>query len=67
MRVIRFAPNEQQQAAAGPAPAELIDALNRNNELLQQVLTELRTKKKFSFAVAKDAFGRLSHIDAEQK
>lgn len=69
-RVIRFLPS-MPEAEPAPEPqrddSALLAAISENTALLREVLAELRTKKHFTFTVAKDATGRLSHIDADQK
>ena len=46
--------------------AELAKQLALNNELLRQVLAELKRKKKWQFEVNRDALGRPFQIDANE-
>lgn len=45
---------------------ELVKQLSANNDLLRQVLAELKRKKKWRFDLVRDQLGRPSQIDANE-
>lgn len=62
--VIRLARPDQERV---PTPEELLLAsAARQEQLLAQILAQLQVKKRWTFAIAKDNFGRPVSIDAEQ-
>lgn len=69
-RLIRMLPSAlPEPPAAAPQPAdnaELLAAVQRQNQLLEQVLAELQKKKRWSFLIAKDKFSGDMHVDATQ-
>lgn len=56
----------EPQPAAPADNGELLAAVQRQNQLLEQVLATLQQKKKWSFLIAKDQLGRPFQIDATQ-
>lgn len=70
-QVMRLMPQETPPAPEPAAPvtvdnSTLIAAVQENTAMLAEVLAELKRRKSFTFAIAKDPIGRLMGIDAKE-